>query len=120
MEAALYAVPKLQDFDPDPATRAKRWPRPTHDYNTRAELQGSLDAALDKLAQKRISARKRKQMERITAKRRRQLARGEYSEAVRAAAILPPTATDVAIVPAAPIQTKTMATAARPQQMLLF
>ena len=52
MEEALYAVPKPQDFDPDPATRAKRWPRPAHDYNTRAELQGSLDAALRKLAQK--------------------------------------------------------------------
>ena len=120
MEEALYAVPKPQDFDPDPATRAKRWPRPAHDYNTRAELQGSLDAALRKLAQKRISARKRRQMERIAAKRRRQLERGEYFEAVSAVTILPPTATGAATVPAAPIQTTTTATAARPQQMLLF
>ena len=109
MEEALYRVPKAQDFDPDPATRAKRWPRPATDYNTQAEVQSSLDAALQKLAKKRISPKKRKQMERIVATRKRQLERGEYLEAVSAAAILPPkpTATDAATVPAAPIQTTT-------------
>ena len=93
MEEALFAVPKPQDFDPDPATRAKRWPRPALDYNTRAELQSSLDAALHKLAQRRISPRKRQQMERIVATRKRQLARGEYFEAVTAAPNGQPTAT---------------------------
>ncbi len=122
MEEALYSVPKAQDFDPDPITRAKRWPRPALDYHTRAEVQSSLDGALRKLAQKRISAKKRKQMERIAATRRRQLERGEYLEAVSAAAILParPTATDAATAPAAPIQTTTTATATRPVQLQLF
>ena len=61
-------------------------------------------------------------MERIAATRRRQLERGEYFEAVSAAAILParPTATDAATAPAAPIQTTTTATAARPVQLQLF
>ncbi len=103
MEEALFAVPKPQDFDPDPATRAKRWPRPALDYNTRAELQSSLDAALHKLAQRRISPRKRQQMERIVAKRRRQIERGEYFEAVTAAPNVQPTAI-----------------AAPPQQMFLW
>ena len=122
MEEALYNVPKPQDFDPDPATRNRRWPRPALDYNTRAEVQSSLNAALQKLAKKRITPKKRKQMERIAATRRRQLERGEYFEAISAAAILPPrpTATDAATVPAAPIQTTAPATAARPQQMFLF
>ena len=122
MEEALYSVPKPQDFDPDPATRNRRWPRPALDYNTRAEVQSSLDAALQKLAKKRVSPKKRKQMERIAATRKRQLERGEYFEAVSAAAILPPrpTATDAATAPAAPIQTTTTATAARPLQMELF
>ena len=119
MEEALVRVPKPQDFDPDPATRAKRWPRPAHDYNTRAEVQGSLDGALRKLAGKRISPKKRKQMERIAATRCWQLERGEYFEAVSAAAILPPRPRDAAPVTAAPIQTTT-ATAARPVQMELF
>jgi hypothetical protein len=103
MEEAFFAVPKPQDFDPDPASRAKHWPRPALDYNTRAELESSLQAALHKLAGRRISTRKRRQMERIVAKRRRQLERGEYFEAVSVA----------------PIQTMT-ATVARPQQILLF
>ena len=93
MEEALFAVPKPQDFDPDPATRAKRWPRPALDYNTRAELQSSLDAAVQRLAQRRISPRKRQQMERIAATRKRQLERGEYFEAVSAAPNSQPTAT---------------------------
>ena len=120
MEEALYAVPKAQDFDPDPTTRNRRWPRPALDYNTRAEVQGSLNAALQKLAKKRITPKKRKQRERIAATRRQQLARGEYFEAVRAAATLPtsPTATDMATDAAAPIQST--ATAARLVQMLLF
>ena len=96
MEESLFAIPKPQDFDPDPATRAKRWPRPALDYNTRAELQSSLDAALHKLAQRRISARKRQQMERIVAERKRQLERGEYFEAVTAAPNVQPTATTAA------------------------
>lgn len=97
MEEALYAVPKAQDFDPDPATRNRRWPRPALDYNTRVEVQGSLNAALQKLAKKRITPKKRKQMERIAATRRRQLARGEYFEAISAATLpTSSTATDTA------------------------
>ena len=59
-------------------------------------------------------------MERIAATRRWQLARGEYFEAVRATATLltPTMATDTATSAVAPIQS--MATVARPVQMLLF
>ena len=122
MEEALLSVPKVQDFDPDPKTRNRRWPRPALDYNTRSEVQGSLDAALQKLAKKRIRPKKRKQMERIASERRRQLERGEYFEAVSAAATVPPrpTATDAATATVAPIQTTTTATTARPVQMELF
>ena len=111
MEEALFAVPKPQDFDSDPVTRAKRWPRPALDYNTRAELQSSLDAALQKLSQRRISARKRRQMERIVARRRRQLARGEYFEAVSTATI--PQATPAAT----PIRMEATVTAILIQQV---
>ena len=94
--------------------------RPALDYNTRAEVQGSLNAALQKLAKKRITPKKRNQMERIAATRRRQLVRGEYFEAVSAATTLPtlPTTTDATRSAVAPIQST--ATAVRPVQMLLF
>ena len=121
MEEALYSVPKAQDFDPDPITRAKRWPRPAHDYNTRAEVQSSLNAALQKLAKKPHHPQEAKaEWSGLRPRAGSSLHAGNTSRPSAPRATLPtsPTAPDTATDAVAPIQST--APGARPVQMLLF